>query len=98
MTLRVLRDDHAVEWQVWDVRPSWLTAAKLVGGGTPTGTPRPVLQPALADGWLTFESASGERRRVAPIPVGWDGLDDAGLGGLLGRATPVPPRHRRLIE
>ena len=96
MPLRVLRDSNAVVWQVWDVRPSWLAAAKLVNAAA--GVTRPLLQPALADGWLTFESASGERRRVVPIPDGWDMLDDAGLDGLLLRATPVPARHRRLIE
>ena len=96
MSLRVLRDRNEVLWQVWDVRPSWLAAAKLLGG---TSTiPRPVLQPTFADGWLTFESASGERRRVVPIPDGWDMLDDDALDGLLERATPVPARDRRLLD
>ena len=96
MPLRTLLDSNAVVWQVWDVRPSWLATANLLGRSVASA--RPVVQPALAGGWLTFESAAGERRRVVPIPEGWDALDDAGLDGLLARATPVPVRHRRLIE
>ena len=96
MPLRELRDGHAVVWQVWDVRPSWLAATKQVNAASASA--RPLLQPALADGWLTFESASGERRRVVPIPDGWDALDDTGLDRLLTLATPIPPRSRRLIE
>jgi hypothetical protein len=96
MPLRVLRDGHAVVRQVWDVRPSWLAATKQVT--TVSASARPLLQPALADGWLTFESASGERRRMVPIPAGWDAMDDVSLDRLLTRATPIPPRPRRLIE
>jgi len=33
----------------------------------------------MNSGWLAFESTDGERRRVAPIPQGWDALEDAAL-------------------
>jgi hypothetical protein len=95
MPLRTHLDRNAVIWQVWDVRPSWLTSARLLGSVSGI---RPILEPALADGWLTFQSAAGERRRVVPIPEGWDSLDGAALDGLLTRATPVPTRGHRLIE
>ena len=98
MTIRALRDEHGVEWQVWAVHPS--TPARLPAADGPAGPQlRPLLAPHLADGWLTFESAAGERRRIVPIPAGWDALDDAMLGRLLRQATPQPHAHRRrLIE
>jgi hypothetical protein len=40
----------------------------------------------LADGWLTFQ-AQGTRRRLAPVPDGWDELADADLAALCGRAV-----------
>ena len=91
MTIRALRDDRGVEWQVWAVRPS--SAARGAA------EPRPLLAPHLVGGWLTFESAAGERRRVVPIPEQWDALDDAALAGLLRDAARQrsSPR-RRLIE
>lgn len=42
----------------------------------------------LAAGWLTFES-QGERRRLAPIPPGWDRCSETGLARLCEQATPV---------
>jgi len=50
----------------------------------------------LSRGWLAFESAS-DRRRLAPIPPGWDSLSDAELEALCARAVPAPA-PRRLIE
>lgn len=31
------------------------------------------VRPEFADGWLTFES-EGEKRRLSPVPDGWDTL------------------------
>ena len=42
----------------------------------------------LAAGWLTFESP-GERRRLAPIPPGWDRCSESGLARLCEQARPV---------
>jgi hypothetical protein len=94
MTIRVLRDDRAVDWQVWAVR-SWASRDRRAN---PFGEARPALAPQLADGWLTFQSTAGERRRIVPIPEGWDTLDDDALRRLLATAAPVPPSHRRLVE
>jgi hypothetical protein len=69
MPLRELCDPNAVVWQVWDVRPAWITAERLAGRWP--GESRLSVEPALADGWLAFASAAGERRRVVPIPEGW---------------------------
>jgi hypothetical protein len=53
--------------------------------------PRAALGGALADGWLCF-LAGEERRRIAPIPTGWERLDDHALLALLARAPGVVPR------
>jgi hypothetical protein len=41
-----------------------------------------------ASGWLTFQSGS-EKRRLAPVPEGWESLDGAGLEQLCQAATPA---------
>lgn len=53
--------------------------------------PRLVVSQELEDGWLTFESAAGKRRLI-PIPPGWQALGDAELNGLLEQAVPVRAR------
>jgi hypothetical protein len=45
----------------------------------------PLLNASLTAGWLVFESLE-ERRRLAPIPPGWERLGGAGLERLLERA------------
>ena len=47
-------------------------------------------------GWLTFEHEA-LRRRLTPIPEGWDLLSDDALAQLCVEAVPEPPR-KRLIE
>jgi hypothetical protein len=49
-----------------------------------------VYDESLRDGWLTFESASG-RRRLAPIPRGWENADGDRLE-LMCRAAEVARR------
>ncbi len=44
------------------------------------------LGPELADGWLA-ERAGAVRRRLAPVPDGWDRMPDAELAALCGRAS-----------
>jgi hypothetical protein len=43
---------------------------------------------AFAAGWLVFQ-APHERRRLAPIPAGWETLSNGDLARLCERATPV---------
>lgn len=50
----------------------------------------------LQDGWLCFESRR-ERRRLAPIPIGWGELTDAELAVLCDQASAAG-KPRRLIE
>jgi hypothetical protein len=40
----------------------------------------------LRFGWLVFASESS-KRRLAPVPPGWDSADDATLRGYLDRAA-----------
>jgi len=49
------------------------------------------LSPSLQGGWLVFETET-EKRRITPIPDGWDALPDDELDRLRQRAAPVPRR------
>ena len=82
MGLREVRDAAGVMWNVFDVFPFERQLAP--GRAAPTR-----LAPEMASGWLAFQSEAGERRRVVPTPVGWEGLSDAELVALLATATPA---------
>ena|SRR5687768_4144357 len=47
----------------------------------------------LSRGWLAFESAV-DKRRLAPIPQGWEELDDHELAALCARATQASAKRR----
>lgn len=70
-------------WQTWSVVPGehadWPAHA------------RSHLPPAMADGWPCFESA-GEKRRLHPIPRGWEERSEAELWGFCRSAAAVQPR------
>lgn len=63
--LRNFKDRKGVDWLVWDVYPD-------TRGATPKLAESPDVfpHPALAEGWLCFESGT-EKRRVTPIPPDW---------------------------
>ena len=69
---------QAMEWNVWDVRPSVAQKAKTTLA----------VAAGLAAGWLVFERM-GEKRRVAPIPEGWEDWSDEELRACLERAELV---------
>jgi hypothetical protein len=79
--LRQFRDADGVEWTVWEV-----DAADIAS----TPERMAYLDPALANGWLAFDDLRGHRRRLAPVPYGWEESTDGQLRGLLARATSVP--------
>jgi hypothetical protein len=79
MALRTLISD-GVEWAVWDVRPASPARLELTGAS-----------PVLQSGWLCFESPE-EKRRVAPIPDGWESWSDAELEACC-RAAPRVQRR-----
>jgi hypothetical protein len=68
--LREFKDGSGKTWRVWDVYPS-------VQRGKPPSTAddpsqlAPFPNPELSDGWLCFECGS-EKRRLTPIPNGWE--------------------------
>ena len=64
--------------------------------GLPDQFRRVRLAGGLENGWLAFES-SGERRRLAPIPTGWESVSEKELELLCRRATAMGT-SRRLIE
>jgi hypothetical protein len=111
---RTFRDDAARLWNAWDVVPSWgerRAAERRVEPGAPPaaladrrrverrkrGGIRISLPPRLSRGWIAFECGD-ERRRVAPIPSGWDQLPESALVELWDSAELLPPRRKRLIE
>ena len=55
----------------------------------------PFVSPALAQGWLCFESVRG-KRRLAPPPVLWEDAPEEELATLWEKADVVPPREERV--
>ena len=94
MPHRQFVDDDGAVWAVWDVRPSAVgkalgprLAAPLRGGRAVV----PEVSRTLAEGWLCFESAA-EKRRLAPIPPGWDSCSTSDLVKLCANASGVRRR------
>ena len=89
--LRGFTDAGGTEWRVWQVLPSPLdnqqdtadTLTRMSLNGTP-----------FANGWLCFESTA-EKRRLAPIPEGWEFLEPQVLEVLCGNAVHGPARRVR---
>ena len=77
--LREFTDKNGASWRVWVVDPQ-ITQAKLKDRRK---TP--------VNGWLVFESGM-ERRRLSPIPTGWDSIDIDALAELCQKAQVVPAR------
>jgi hypothetical protein len=104
MPLRTFRSSAGIEWRVWNVIPGHRGEDER-RRGYDRRSPDPVLlyrgperrastdrrnRPAAIpdEGWLVFESGS-ERRRLMPIPPGWEIRSDADLERLCGRAMSV---------
>jgi hypothetical protein len=106
MPHRKFADARGVTWDVWDVEPS---RAERRSGSERRRVPRgpdrrqqPSLEPRVrisgkyVAGWLAFQSRD-EKRRLIPVPDGWDALTEAELERLLQSAACVG-RPRRLLE
>ena len=83
--MRQIRDDAGIEWMVYEVSPTsnqWRSIESLPEG--------------YRSGWLCFESPT-EKRRLTPLPSGWQDLTLEQLGGLLLTAAlvrrPIKNRH-----
>ncbi len=108
MAHREFLDAGGTQWTVWDVHPT--AAMSMLGAPAPVGDVAArsggrgdqgvtrvaieYVEAALAAGWLCFESSAG-KRRLAPIPSGWESMPPDSLSTLCERATPVTPRQRR---
>lgn len=86
MASREFVDSQGVAWTVWSVVPAEMSSAmaRLSGLGSERRTP-----------WLVFQSAEGEKRRLVPIPEGWDESDTYTLERWAMRALRVPPAPAR---
>ena len=111
MAHRIFTDSARVTWEVWDVVPGriLLEARNHRAGadrrveqhGPPAegerrkgGDRRATLAPQLRHGWLAFRN-DAERRRLAPIPEGWEQASDAELERYCGAAESVVEVRRR---
>lgn len=77
--MREFQDGTGTAWRVVQVDPA-------VGGGRTE-----LLPPDMREGWLVFESPR-ERRRLSPVPRGWEELPDQRLLHLCEQARPSQPR------
>jgi hypothetical protein len=78
--VREFRDDVGEKWVVF------LTARSVARDQH--------LPEAYREGWLAFESAHGEKRRLAPVPQNWESLTDRELSALCAEATPQVLRKK----
>ena len=88
MPYRTFADEQGRSWEIWDVRPErverranerrrerptpWTGPERRANPERRTHIePRMRLAHPLAEGWLVFK-CEDEKRRLAPIPPGWD--------------------------
>ena len=107
MPHRQFTDSKHTTWEVWDVEPSHAErrakAADRRRSARTSGerrrgedTARVRMRSELSNGWLAFESKH-DKRRLAPIPSGWEALDESALERLCQQARSIG-RPRRLLE
>jgi hypothetical protein len=78
-THRIFADARGVRWDACAIHPSASATARV-------RLPEP-----YRSGWISFDSAL-EKRRLSPIPDGWESLPDDALRALCDRAEIVPRR------
>ena len=85
---RTFVDTVGVEWTVREIASPELTGklATLLEHDRRRG------------GWLVFDSAEGEKRRLAPYPLDWRTMSDFELERWCMRAVRVPPAPSRRAE
>lgn len=90
MSLRTFTAADGSTWNVWNVVPTLARDDRKLFLGM-----------EMTEGWLCFESSSsGVKRRIVPVPEGWETWSDGDLESALGRASDVHrgPRVRDAEE
>lgn len=85
--MRSCTDRSGVGWEIFEVQPG------------ADGRPIERMPEGFRSGWLCFQSPT-ERRRLAPIPLGWQHWEERELLGALedGRRSPRrTPTELRLV-
>jgi hypothetical protein len=107
MPHRQFVDSKQTAWEVWDVEPGHRERRRSPSDRRRArrisqerreveDRTRVRITSGLAHGWLAFQSRH-DRRRLAPIPSGWETLDASALEQLCEQATSVG-KPRRLLE
>jgi hypothetical protein len=100
MPSREFVDSRRIAWTVWHVtvtRSERRQRATRRGEERSNSDRRHVeskprrlrIHPRLAAGWLCFECAT-EKRRLVPVPPGWQRMSERGLEELCARAIAMP--------
>jgi hypothetical protein len=87
--LRGFTDSTGVEWRVWEVFPSRASRP----GNADSFSRTSLKDSPFENGWLCFESDTC-KRRLAPIPSGWEFVPVRQLDKLCREAEVVPARRR----
>lgn len=94
MALREFVGNDGQEWQVWDTRPTMPPPnVDASDANSPSAPATDIVDFARISkkregGWLSF-STPRERRRLSPIPDGWESADEATLRALLAVADRI---------
>jgi len=98
MPLREFADSLGQVWQVWDTHPTEIghlikgesAFMRFVASTAKREDREPTtVREQYVEGWLTFTLAHA-RRRLAPIPAGWESADDSTLRRYLDSAVEAP--------
>jgi hypothetical protein len=80
MALRTFVAHDGVHWNVWNVVPTLVHNERKVA-----------LSTGMTSGWLCFESG-GVKRRIVPVPNGWEDWSEDELDSALATAQSVERR------
>lgn len=81
--MREFRDAEGIEWAVF------FTARSVARDYH--------LPEEYREGWLSFESSAGEKRRLAPVPKDWEALPEDELRALCIAARAPAPRKKAAL-
>jgi hypothetical protein len=94
MAHRTFRDERGELWHVWSVVPTKVERRErqlpipVADERRQVSEYRVALSHGMSNGWLCFESGL-EKRRLSPVPAGWEGKSDSDLNALLEQARMV---------